>query len=186
MSIQVFLSKCTSCTIFWKKKQSFSLIAIICMIAIIAAWMASSTIRNFKKMVQTSGLLGRGRLNASEMDMIYTRCKGPSRKINWRNFQTRGNSLVICRFIIHKENEPKYKLFILSLRKAAALLVENNMQLLWLVFRVGNVASLPSNKHELCSLVSRTVHLPVNCFEELVCFYILIWKIWTRLSWASY
>ena len=46
--------------------------------------------RNFKKMVETAGLFKKGRLDGAEMDMIYTRCKGPSRNIPWPNFQQKG------------------------------------------------------------------------------------------------
>ena len=43
--------------------------------------------RQLKKMLETAGLLNKGRLDGAEMDMIYTRCKGPSKKIPYNNFR---------------------------------------------------------------------------------------------------
>ena len=45
--------------------------------------------RNFKKMLQTSRLLGKGRLNMAELDMIFTRTRGPIRNLSWNNFHTK-------------------------------------------------------------------------------------------------
>ncbi|XP_075246172.1 tubulin polymerization-promoting protein family member 2-like [Convolutriloba macropyga] len=83
--------------------------------------------RNFKKMVETAKLFKKGRLDGAEMDMIYTRCKGPSRNIPWQNFSQKAIPQIAQAAFgsVSEDNQQKVRQAIIS--KAPGLNTNINM-----------------------------------------------------------